>query len=155
MNWRLGRRSKRRLSEEARGELEKQTELLSQVLADKEKEISDAKDRLRQVKDEAIREYHDSNTLLAELGRSFAEGFDDCLHQVKVSYPDLDLSHVTIDVQAQPSIQPVQFESTSELFTDDAPVDDPHGDKDTAPIVDSAGHHETHVVEEENAPVQH
>ena len=140
---------------EARGELEKQMELLSQVLVDKEKEISDAKDRLCQVKDEAIREYHDSNTLLADLGRSFAEGFDDCLRQVKVSYPDLDLSHVTIDVQAQPSIQPVQFESTSELFTDDAPVDDPHGDKDTAPIVDSAGHHETHVVEEENAPVQH
>lgn len=79
----------------------------------------------------------------------------DCLRQVKVSYPDLDLSHVTIDVQAQPSIQPVQFESTGELFTDDAPVDDPHGDEDTAPIVDSAGHHETHVVEEENAPVQH
>ena len=100
MNWRPGRRSKRRLSEEARGELEKQTELLSQVLADKEKEISDANDRLRQVKDEAIREYHDSNTLLAELGGSFAEGFDDCLRQVKISYPNLDLSHVTIEVQA-------------------------------------------------------
>ena len=50
-------------------------EMLRQVLEDKEKEISDAKDRLRQVKDEAIREYHDSNTLLAELGGSFAEGF--------------------------------------------------------------------------------
>ena len=85
---------------EARGELEKQMELLSQVLVDKEKEISDAKDRLCQVKDEAIREYHDSNTLLAELGGSFAEGFDDCLRQVKVSYPNLDLSHVTIEVQA-------------------------------------------------------
>ena len=128
---------------------------MSQVLSDKEKEISDVKDRLYQVKDEAIREYHDSNTLLAKLGGSFAEGFDDCLCQVKVSYPDLDLSHVTIDVQAQPSIQPVQFESTGKLFTDDAPVNNPHGDEDTAPIVDSAGHHETHVVEKENAPVQH
>ena len=85
---------------EARGELEKQMELLSQVLVDKEKEISDAKDRLCQVKDEAIRENHDSNTLLAELGGSFAEGFDDCLRQVKISYPNLDLSHVTIEVQA-------------------------------------------------------
>ena len=48
-------------------------ELLRQVLADKKKEISDTQDRLRQVKDEAIHEYHDSNTLLAELERSFAE----------------------------------------------------------------------------------
>ena len=107
------------------------------------------------MKDEAILEYHNSDTLLAELGGSFVEGFDDCLRQVKVFYPDLDISHVTIDVQAQPSIQPVQSESTGELFTDDAPVDNPRGDEDTAPIIDSVGHHEAHVVEEENAPVQH
>ena len=62
---------------------------------------------------------------------------------------------MTIDVQAQPSIQPVQFESTGELFIDDAPVDDSRGDEDTAPIVDSTGHHEAYVVEEENAPIQH
>lgn len=88
------------LSEEAQGELEKQTKLLRQVLKDKEKEINDAKDKLGQAKDKAIREYCDSKALLAELGGSFAKGFNDCLCQVKTSYLDLDLSHVTIDAQA-------------------------------------------------------
>ena len=61
------------------------------------KEICNAKDQLRQKKEEAIREYRDSDTLLAKLGGSFAKGFDDALHQVKASYPDLDVSHVNID----------------------------------------------------------
>ena len=52
------------LSVEVRGELEKQTELLKKALADKEKEIKDANDRLRHAKEEAIREYHDSDALL-------------------------------------------------------------------------------------------
>ena len=68
------------MSEEVKGELEKQTKLLKKALADKDKEIKDANDRLRQAKEEAIREYRDSDALLAELGGSFAEGFDDCLH---------------------------------------------------------------------------
>ena len=52
------------MSVEVRGELEKQTELLKKALADKEKEIKDANDRLRHAKEEAIREYHDSDALL-------------------------------------------------------------------------------------------
>ena len=72
-------------------------ELLKQVLEDKEKEINDTKKQLRQAKEEAIREYRDSDALLSELEGSFAEGFDNTLHQVKASYPDLDISHVTID----------------------------------------------------------
>jgi len=67
------------LSEEVRGELEKQTKLLKKALADKDKEIKDANDRLYQAKEEVIREYHDSDALLAELGGSFAKGFYDCL----------------------------------------------------------------------------
>ena len=65
---------------------------MQKVLANKKKEIIEAKDRLRQAKEETIREYRDSDALLAELGVSFAEGFDDCLCQVKASYPDLALS---------------------------------------------------------------
>ena len=65
---------------------------MQKVLANKKKEIIEAKDRLRQAKEETIREYRDSDALLAELGVSFAEGFDDCLRQVKASYPDLALS---------------------------------------------------------------
>ena len=89
------------MSEEARGELEKQTELLKKALVEKDKEIKDANDRLRQAKEEAIHEYCDSDALLAELGGPFAEGFDDCLRQVKASYPVL-----TLMLQPQPPFSP-------------------------------------------------
>ena len=92
------------------------------VLEDKEKEIRDTKDQLCQAKEEAICEYRDSKALLAELRGSFAEGFNDALRQVKASYPDLDVSHVNIDAQAQTSIQLVHSECTDKLFADDAPV---------------------------------
>ena len=78
--------------------------MLKKVLADKEKEITEAKDWLRQAKDEAIREYRDSDALLAELGGSFAEGFGDCLCQVKTSYLNLDLFNINIDALAQTSV---------------------------------------------------
>ena len=137
------------LSEEARGELERQTEQLRQVLADKEKEINEAKDRLRQAKEEAIREYHDSNALLAELGGSFAEGFDDCLRQVKASHPDLDLSNINIDALVQTSVQPVHFESTDELFADDVP-----GDGGEAQVEDNTRHPDVQEENKQNTPVQ-
>ena len=99
-SWKVVQEKKLALSEEVRGELEKQKELLQKVLANKENEITKAEDRLRQAKEEAIREYHDSNALPAELGGSFVEGFDDCLRQVKASHPDLDLSNINIDAPA-------------------------------------------------------
>ena len=40
---------------------------MRKVLEDKEKEIKDAKDQLRQSKEAAIHEYRDSNALLEEL----------------------------------------------------------------------------------------
>ena len=130
--WKTVQEKKLALSEEARDELEKQTELLKWVLEDKEKEICDTKDQLRQAKEEAIHEYRDSDALLAELEGSFAKGFDDALRQVKASYHDLEASHVNIDVQAQTSIQLVHSESRDELFANDAPIDGPYGDGRTA-----------------------
>ena len=127
---------------------------MRQVLEDKEKEIIDTKDKLRQAKEEEICEYRDSDTLLAEIGGSFAKGFDDCLRQVKASFPELDLSHVNINAQAQTSVQPVHSESTDELFANDAPANDPHGDGETNvesyvnPVVDSTCHLD------EDTPVQ-
>ena len=67
-------------------------ETLRKVLEDKEKEVKDAKDQLRQVKEAAVREYRDSNALLEELGTSYADGFDDTIRQAKKAYLDLDLS---------------------------------------------------------------
>ena len=120
-SWKVVQEKILALSEEVRGELEKQTELLKKALADKDKEIKDANDRLHQAKEEAIHKYRDSDALLAELGGSFAKGFNDCLHQVKASYPDLDLSSVNIDAPAPTSVQPILSESTDELFADDVP----------------------------------
>ena len=161
--WKTVQEKKLALSEEARDELEKQTELLKWVLEDKVKEICDTKDQLRQAKEEATHEYRDSDALLAELEGSFAKGFDDALSQVKASYHDLEASYVNIDVQAQTSVQLVHFESTYELFANDAPIDGPYGDGRTAaksqvkPVVDSIGHSDDVQVEEEkeeNTPIQ-
>ena len=65
--------------------------MLRQVFEDKEKEIPTAKDQLHQPKEEATREYRDSDVYLTELDGTYADGFDDFLHQVKTSFPDLDL----------------------------------------------------------------
>ena len=146
--WKVVQEKKLALSEQARDEFEKMTEQLKQVLQDKEKEIRDDKDQLRQVKEEAVREYRDSDALLAELGGTFAEGFNDALRQVKTSFPDLDLSYVNINTQGQTSIQPIHFESTNELFANDTLANDPHGDRgdvvdgQTNPDADQARHPE-------------
>ena len=133
--WRTSTEKKLACSKQDRVELEKQVESLRKVLEDKEKEIADTKNQLRQVKDEAVREYWDSDAFLSKLGESFAEGFDDALHQVKSSYPDLDVSHVSIDTQAQSTAQPVLSESIEDLFVED--VDNAavalQGDRDVAP----------------------
>ena len=107
-------------------------EVLRQVLEDKEKEIQTAKDQLRQAKEEATREYRNSDAYLTELDGINMDGFNDCLRQVKASFPDLDLSHVTIDAQAETSVQPIHSKSSDELFADDAIVNDPRGDREIA-----------------------
>lgn len=60
-------------------ESEAQTELLKKVLKDNEGEISKLRKQLLQAKEDAIKEYCNSNALLYKLGGSFADGFDDCL----------------------------------------------------------------------------
>ena len=130
-------------------------------MEDKEKEISDIKNQLCQAKEEAICEYLDSGALLAKLGGSFAEGFDDALCQVKSSYLDLDVSHVNIDAHAQTTVHPAHSKSTDGLFADNAFVDDPHGDGGTAiesqtkTVEVSTRQPEDQVLEDDDAPVQH
>ena len=58
------------------------------------------KKQLYQAKGDAIREYRDSNALLYELDGSLADGFNDCFCQVKASFPDLDLSKISINTKA-------------------------------------------------------
>ena len=129
--WKTVQEKKLALSGQVRGELKKQTKVLKKVFKDKEKEIVDVKEHLRQVKEDTIREYHNSDALLAELGSSFADGFDDCFHQVKASFPELDLSYISIDAKAQTPTQLVYSESIDKLFADDAVIG-PQGDGETA-----------------------
>ena len=72
----------------------------------------------------AVHEYHDSNALLSELRDSFLQGFDDALHQVKKAYPDLDISNIKIEDQAQTFVMLVASEDTDDLFTEDKVLGD-------------------------------
>ena len=96
-----------------------QMEALKKVLNDKEDKISNSKKQLRRAKEDAIKDYYNFDALLAELGGSFADGFDDCLRQVKASFPNLDLSHVTIDAKGQTPARPTDSIGIDELFVDD------------------------------------
>ena len=102
---------------------------MKKTLEGKDKEIQDLKDGLRQAKEVAIREYHDSDVLLSELGDSFLQGFDDALRQVKKVYPDLDVSNIKVENQAQTSVMLVASEDTDNLFAEDEVL----GDKELAP----------------------
>ena len=105
----------RKLLEESKA----QVEVLKKILKHKEGEITEAKGLLRQAKEDAVQEYHDSNALLKELGGSFVNGFDNCFRQVKASFSDLNLSHISIDAQAQTPAQLVYFEGIGKLFADE------------------------------------
>ena len=105
-------------------------ETLRKVLEDKEKEIKDAKDQLRQSKEATIREYRDSNARLKELGTSYANSFDDAVCQAKKANPDLDFSQLNIDAQAQATAQPVISKSMEDLFVEDVVP----GDEESAPV---------------------
>ena len=61
-------------------EYEAQVEALQKILTDKEAKILEAKGHLHQAKEDVVWEYRDSDTLLKELGGSFADGFNDCFH---------------------------------------------------------------------------
>ena len=67
----------------------------------------------------AIRENHDSDTLLSELKDSYLEGFDDTLRQIKKAYPDLDVSNIKVKEQTQTFVMPVALEDTEDLFAED------------------------------------
>lgn len=97
--WKVIQEKKFDLTKRLPEEAEEQTEALKKLLKDKEDEISQSKKLHHQAREDAIKEYRNSDAFLAELGGSFTDSFDDCLHQVKASFLDLDLSHITIDAE--------------------------------------------------------
>ena len=114
-NWKLVTKKKLKLAEQARDEYYQLTEDLKKTLEDKEKEV-------RQAKEVAVLEYHDSDVLLSELGVLYNDSFDDALCQVKALYLELDVSSININVREQTSIHPTQSKDTNKLFGDDVPV---------------------------------
>ena len=62
--------------------------------------------------------------MLSKLGDSFLGGFDDTVCQVKKAYPDLDVSNIKIEDQAQTSVMLVASEDTDDLFTEDKVLGD-------------------------------
>ena len=130
----VGMEKKFATSKTVRKELEEKVETLENVLANKEKGVKGAKDQLRQAKEAAFREYRDSDALLEELGTSYADGFDNTVHQAKKAYLDLDFSQLNIDTQAQATTQLVASKSTEDLFADDTTL----GDGESILIVNQA-----------------
>ena len=91
------------------------TEELKKTLEDKEKEV-------RQAKEVVVLEYRNSNALIAELGVSYNDGFDDALRQVKALYPKLDFSFFNISVLEPTSVHSEQSDDINELFGEEVPV---------------------------------
>jgi len=127
--WKSTMEKKFDLSEQVRKEVEQKMDEVGKALADKDKEIEELQKRLRQANETAVRQYRDSDALLAELGDSFLQGFDDALRQVKKAYPDLDVSMITVEEQGQTSALPVASENTDDLFEENAA----QGDGKSAP----------------------
>ena len=118
-NWKPKMEKKLELSEKARKSLEKVTEEAKRTLEGKDKEIQDLKDEVRQAKEVAIREYRNSDALLFELGDSYLVVFYDALRQIKKAYPNLDVSNIKVEDQAQTSVMPIASEDTNDLFAKD------------------------------------
>ena len=82
-------------------------------------------------KEDTVKEFRNSDAFLYDLGGCFADSFNDCLRQVKASFPDLDLSQIFIDALAQTPTQSVNLEGTNELFANN-PTPDAQGDGEAA-----------------------
>ena len=117
-SWKITMEKKFELSERERKELKQSMGEVKTALKGKEMDIKNLKDGLRQAKEVAVREYRDSDALLLELRDSFLQGFEDALRQVKKAYPNLDVSNIKMEDQAQTFVLPVASDNTNDLFTE-------------------------------------
>ena len=125
------------LSERERKKLKQIMGEAKTALEGKEMKITNLKDGLHQAKEVAVREYRDSNALILELGDSFLQGFEDALRQVNKAYPNLDVSNIKMEDQAQTSILPISSDDTDDLFAEA----DGQGEGESAlaqPVIDMA-----------------
>ena len=137
-SWKTKMEKKFELLERVRKDLEQSTEEAKKTLKVKEKEIQDLKDGLRQAKEVAVREYRNSDALLSKLGDSFLQGFDDALCQVKKAFPDLDVSNIKVEDQAQTSVMAIALDDTDDLFVEVDALGD--GESAQAQLVTKSAH---------------
>ena len=136
-SWKIMMEKKFELSERERKKLEQIMGEAKTALEGKETKITNLKDGLRQAKEVAVREYRHSNALILELGDSFLQGFEDALRQVNKAYPNLDVSNIKMEDQAQTSILPISSDDTDDLFAEA----DGQGEGESAfaqPVIDMA-----------------
>ena len=95
---------------------------MKKVPEGKDKKIKGLKGQLRQAKEEAVREYRNSDALLLELGSSFLEGFNDALCQVREAHPDLDLSSLKLKIQPQPPLCPSPWRTLRSFLLEAHPL---------------------------------
>ena len=107
--------------EESKGHVEG----LKKVLKDKEGEISSLRKQVLWAKKDGKTEFRNSD----ELGGCYADGFNECLCQVKAFFHDLYLSQISIDVVAQTPARSIELEGIDELFEAD-PTPDAQGDRE-------------------------
>lgn len=103
--------------------MKNQVEALKKVLKDKEREISSLREKVRQAKVGEETELRSSDGFLAELGGCYADKFNECLHQFKALFPNLDVSRVSLNNVAQTPARSIEFEGTDKLFSADPTPD--------------------------------
>ena len=101
--------------------------MLTNMLKNKEGEVFLLRKQVCHAKEDAVKEFRDFDALLYELGICFADGFNNCLCQVKASFLDLDLSQISIDASTQTLARPVNPEGIDKLFGVDL-IFGAHGD---------------------------
>ena len=79
--------------------------MLKNVFKDKEGEISSLRKQVFQAKEDGKTEFRNSDAFLYELDGCFVDGFNNCLHQVKASFLDLELSQ-TLTPRPRPQPNP-------------------------------------------------
>ena len=111
------------------GELKETREKLEEVGRQKETlqgELSTLRGQVEKARADAVTEFKASQSFIDSCAEYYGIGFEDCLKQVASSFPDLDLSGITMDdpMPSTPTGNTVVGESDNSTELDLPPKDD-------------------------------
>lgn len=78
--------------------------------------FSKLREQVLQAKEDGQTEFCNSDDFLTELSDCYDDNFQDCLHQVKALYLNLDVSQMSLNNVAQTSTPTVDHEDTDQIF---------------------------------------